>query len=61
MSFNLLLSIIDIRILPLNKFDVTNENYLYFMDVLLGIVEMLYSEDENNSNDGVIQEIKIET
>lgn len=53
MSYNLILSILDIRILPLNQFDISNDNYLYFMDCLLATIELLFVESPTSfvSND----------
>ncbi|CAF0994244.1 unnamed protein product, partial [Brachionus calyciflorus] len=43
-TYNLILCILDIRILPLNRFDMANELYLYFMDCLFATVELLLAE-----------------
>jgi hypothetical protein len=41
---------IDIRILPLNRFDISNENYIYFIDCLLGSFELLCVDDLISGN-----------
>lgn len=56
-TYNLILAILDLRVLPLNRFDMSNETYLYFIDCLLATLEMLYCE---NSMDLSFQEVKTE-
>ena len=54
MSYNLILSILDLRILPLNRFDFSNECLLYFFDCVLATLQLIYS------NDSIINEINTE-
>ena len=43
MSYNLILSILDLRVLPLNKFDFPNECMIYFIDCILATLQLTYS------------------
>jgi hypothetical protein len=43
-TFNLILSILDLRVLPLNKLDFSNECVLYFIDCVLATLQLTYSE-----------------
>lgn len=46
MTYKLVLSILDLRILPLNKFDFLNETYVYFIDCILATYELLFTDEQ---------------
>jgi hypothetical protein len=50
-TYNLILSILDLRVLPLKKFDCSKECYLYFMDCLFATFELIFT-DETQSDMG---------
>ena len=51
MTYNLILSILDLRVLPLKKFDCSKECYLYFMDCLLATYELIFTDEPQSDID----------
>lgn len=45
-TYNLIQCILEIRILPLKKFDIPTELYFYFMDCLFATIEILQEADK---------------
>lgn len=54
MSYNLILSILDLRVLPLNSFDFSNECLLYFFDCVLATLQFTYG------NNSIMKELRSE-